>query len=395
MDTAGRRAPWTLLLLALALVCEGFDLQIANFAAPGIVDALAITRGELVPFFTASLLGMLIGAPLLGRVGDRNGRRLLIIAGTIAYALLSLATAAVGSLTALVVMRFLTGIALGGVMPNVFALASEIAPARMRTKAVAVIGIGLSLGGVLAGGAAAALAGLEWRILFAIGGALPLAMAVAMLAWLPEAQPYAGDAPPPRAPLAALFAGALRRITPAIWLVFVLMLMTVYLISSWMPVLLRESGFAPAQAALAVAGYHAGAMLGSLAAAVLIGPRGWGQVAAFAALSAAALALTALAAGSVLLVAAGLAGAGFFIVGAQNALNGSASAAYPPEIRATGLGWGLGIGRIGSILGPAVGGFAATLGSEPARSVLLVQVGPLLVAAAAAWWIARAGAVRA
>ncbi len=122
---------------------------------------------------------------------------------------------------------------------------------------------------------------------------------------------------------------------------------------------------------------------------MLIGRSGWGQIAGFAACAAVALALTAWAVGSVGLVAAGLIAAGFFIVGAQNGLNGGTAAAYPTEIRATGLGWGLGIGRLGSILGPFVGGFAASLGSEPARMVLLVQLAPLLLAAGAALWIER------
>jgi AAHS family 4-hydroxybenzoate transporter-like MFS transporter len=379
--------PRTLLLLALALVCEGFDLQVANFAAPGLMKALGITRGELAPFFSASLVGMLIGAPLLGRYGDRAGRRRVIVGGTVAYALCSLVTAAATTLPALVALRFLTGVALGGVMPNVFALAGEAADERLRTKAVAIIGIGISFGGVLAGSAAAALVAQGWRLLFVIGGVVPLLMAAALWALLPESKAFLAREREVRAPLPALFAGSYRTVTPAIWLVFVLTLMTLYLISAWTPVLLQESVITQRDAAWASTGYQFGAMLGCIATALLIGRRGWGQVAGFAACAAGALALTSWTVGSVGLVTVGLIAAGFFIVGAQNGLNGGTAAAYPTELRATGLGWGLGIGRLGSIAGPFVGGYAAQLGSQPARSVLLVQVLPLLIAAGAAWWL--------
>ena len=388
MPADTRRTPGTLLLLALALVCEGFDLQVANFAAPGLVRALGITRDQLAPFFSASLVGMLIGAPLLGRYGDRAGRRRVIVGGTIGYALASLATAALDSLPALIAMRFLTGVALGGVMPNVFALAGEATDdERLRTKVVAIIGIGISLGGVLAGSAAATLAAHGWRILFVIGGVVPLAMAAALWALLPESTAFLAREREPRAPFSALFAGRYRTVTPAIWLVFVLTLMTLYLISAWTPVLLQESGFSAHEAAWASTGYHFGAMLGCIATALLIGRRGWGQVGWFAACAGTVLALTSWAVGSVGLVSAGLIAAGFFVVGAQNGLNGGTAAAYPTRMRATGLGWGLGIGRLGSILGPFVGGYVAQLSAQPARVVLLVQVVPLFVAAGAALWL--------
>ncbi len=199
MEGETRRAPWALLLLALALVCEGFDLQIANFAAPGLVKSLGIARADLAPFFSASLAGMLIGAPLLGRYGDRAGRRRVIVGGTIAYALLSLLTSACSGLAELIAVRFVTGLALGGVMPNVFALAGEIAPERLRTKAVALIGIGISLGGVLAGSAAAGFVAHGWRFLFLIGGMVPLAMAAGSGRCCPN-RAHIGKVPIGRAP---------------------------------------------------------------------------------------------------------------------------------------------------------------------------------------------------
>jgi len=385
-QSGARNAGWTLALLALGLVCEGFDLQIANFAAPKMIKALGLTKAGFAPFLSASLFGMLVGAPLFGWLGDRLGRRQVIVAATIAYGLLTLGCTALASFWPLVALRALTGLALGAVLPNIFALANEVAPERLRTKAVAIIGIGISTGGLIAGSTAAALAGAGWQVLFAIAGTVPLVLAAALWAWLPESRRFLET--PKRAPLSALFAGPLALITPAIWLVFVGVLMTVYLLTSWLPTMLQDNGLAPASAALVATGYQAGSILGSIVTVLLIGRTGWHQVAAFAALAAVTLAATAWWSGSVAVVAIGLIATGFFVVGAQTGVNGSTSATYSTELRASGLGFGLGIARLGSVLGPLAGGFAATISHDVARTVLAMQVGPLLVAALAAWWIA-------
>lgn len=388
-DAGEKRAGLTLGLLALALICEGFDLQIGNFAGADLMRSFNLTKPELAPFLSASLLGMLVGAPWIGRLGDRLGRRRVIVACTLFYGLASLLCAAASSFYELILLRLLTGVALGGALPNSLALASETAPERFRTNAVAIIGIGISLGGIIAGSAAATWIDAGWRFLFILAGVLPLAVAALLWALLPESRAFEKTEAAPRPPLTALFAHQFRSVTPAIWIAFILVLMSVHLLNAWSPVLLRESGFSPRGAALAATGYQAGAMAGSLAMVVLIGRRGWRQVMIFALLASAALAATALSTGNTTLVTIGLIATGFFVVGAQNGLNASTSAAYPTSLRATGLGWALGVGRLGSILGPTAGGIAASLGHGEAKSVLAMQVLPLLIAAAAAWLVAR------
>ncbi len=133
--------------------------------------------------------------------------------------------------------------------------------------------------------------------------------------------------------------------TPAIWLVFVITLMTVYLLTSWLPVMLHESGMSARGAALVATGYQFGSMLGCVVTALLIGRSGWRQIAAFAVCAAVSLAVTAALSGHGAAVTIGLIATGFFVVGTQNGLNGATAAAYPGEARATGLGWGLGLGR--------------------------------------------------
>jgi AAHS family 4-hydroxybenzoate transporter-like MFS transporter len=167
--------------------------------------------------------------------------------------------------------------------------------------------------------------------------------------------------------------------------------MTVHLLNAWLPSVMKDHGFDRVTANWVATGYQLGTLLGCVVTALLIGRSGWRQVGLFAALAAAALAATAalaLGSGNVVLLVAGLIATGFFVVGAQNGINAATSATYPTDLRATGLGWGLGIGRLGSILGPYVGSFAASLGPNSARALLSLQIGPLLVAAVLAVWIA-------
>src|SRR5450631_4111135 len=153
-----RVRPWVATgALLLALVSEGYDLQAANFAAPAIVKSLGIAKGDVGPLLSSSLLGVLFGAALIGSLGDRLGRKRLIIGGCVAYGLLSLAAAACSALWELVLLRFLIGLGLGGVLPNALALASDLARRGSEATAAGLIGIGITFGGVLAGLAAAAL----------------------------------------------------------------------------------------------------------------------------------------------------------------------------------------------------------------------------------------------
>ena len=129
----------------------GNSIQAANFAAPAIVKSLGIAKADVGPLLSASLLGVLFGAALIGPLGDRLGRKRLIMGGCLAYGLLSFAAAACGTLWELIVLRFLIGLGLGGVLPNALALASELARRGSEATAAGLIGIGITFGGVLAG----------------------------------------------------------------------------------------------------------------------------------------------------------------------------------------------------------------------------------------------------
>jgi AAHS family 4-hydroxybenzoate transporter-like MFS transporter len=386
--------PWlSILALLLALVSEGYDLQAANFAAPAIVKALGISKAEAGPLLSASLLGVLVGAVLIGPAGDRFGRKRLITGGCSAYGVLSLVVALATTLPQLICLRFLIGLGLGGVLPNALALASELArPGREATSA-GLIGIGITLGGVIAGLAAAAMIpSYGWQSVFVLGGLMPLIIVVALQLLLPESPAFIIRRPPTlpyRASWRPLFRRGRAGQTLAIWLIFIAVLMCVYLLSGWIPLLLDQSGFSSRSAALIGAGYHAGGVVGGIVASLLLDRRGWGVVAAFAASACVTMILLVWGANSTIVLVAGVVAAGFCVTGTQNAINGAGSASYEVEVRSSGLGWALGVGRIGSVAGPLIGSLAVLLGMKEARHLFALPLIPLAVAALAALWLGR------
>jgi len=386
-------------LLLIALICEGYDLQAANFAAPDLVRAMGVTRAEIGPLLSASLFGVLIGAIGIGSLGDRFGRKRLIVGACAAYGLFSLIAAQAESLPQLIALRFLIGLGLGAVLPNALALAGEIARPGREATATALVGIGITLGGVVAGAVAAALLpAYGWPSLFLVGGIMPLIIALLLQIGLPESPAFLAQRAAGQGGLAVpratpgpmpLLQGELRWVTLGIWLVFASVLMVVYLLSGWIPLLLGESGFSPQQAALIGSAYHAGGVAGGVVASLILKKRGWNAVAGFALGACAFLLLLVLGAGSTPLLVAGVIAAGFCVTGTQNAINGAAGVTYPTALRARGLGWALGIGRVGSIAGPLVGAAAIWLGMSGAYQFFALPLIPLALAAAIALRLRR------
>ena len=383
-------------LLLIALICEGYDLQAANFAAPDLVRTMGVTRAEIGPLLSASLFGVLIGAILIGSLGDRYGRKRLIVGACAAYGVCSLIASQAESLNALIGLRFLIGLGLGGVLPNALALAGEIARPGREATGTALVGIGITLGGVVAGAVAAALLpAYGWPSLFLVGGIMPLVIALLLQIGLPEspaflAQKESGEGRKTGAGRAAaatpgpLLQDGLRAVTLGIWTIFACVLMVVYLLSGWIPLLLGEGGFSPQQAALIGSAYHAGGVAGGVVASLILKRRGWNAVAGFALGACAFLLLLVLGAGSTALLVAGVIAAGFCVTGTQNAINGAAGVTYPTALRARGLGWALGVGRVGSIAGPLVGSAAIWLGMSGAHQFFALPLIPLAIAAAVA-----------
>ena len=176
-----------LLTCAAVLFLDGFDTQAIGYVAPALAREWGLTKGALGPVFSAGLFGLMIGALLLGPLADRIGRKRIIILSTLAFGICALATAFVHDVNALLAIRFLTGLGLGGAMPNAIAMTSEFNPRRRRATMVMIMFCGFSVGAALGGLLAAALIPhFGWRSVFVVGGVAPLLLVPVLALRLPE-----------------------------------------------------------------------------------------------------------------------------------------------------------------------------------------------------------------
>lgn len=408
-----------LALLLIALLCDGFDLQLLAFAAPRLAKAWAIEASTLAPVISANLLGMMFGAIFLGAMGDRLGRKRVIVAGTIFYGLMSLSCLLAHSLWQLGTLRFLTGMGLGGVLPNVIALTAEIAPLRRRAMLTSIPIIGMSLGSGMPSVVAAWVVPIYgWQALFVVGGLVPIAIALILAVALPESllflthhgakrallerrikaiDPLLEIAPDAefvlrgrsgvnagkRGSFKELFSGDLAITTPLLWIMFSCTLLSMHFVNSWMAVILDKAGLSEVQSAFTNAALHWGGTIAAIATAVVLGRLGLYWVLGLLLLGLAGvftIATTGFASAALLMTAACV--SGFGIIGCQGALNASAGLIYPVSCRPTGVGAALGIGRIGSLSGPLVGGYFLAIGL-PIQKMFFVPIVPLGIACVA------------
>jgi AAHS family 4-hydroxybenzoate transporter-like MFS transporter len=402
------------LLCAAVLFVDGFDVQGITYVATTISREWGLTRAALGPTFSAGLFGVMLGALLFAPIADRIGRRRVIITSCVAFGLCTLLTVWVGSLNSLLVLRFFTGLGLGAALPNAIGLASEYAPRKRRASIVMFVASGISLGSIAAGMAAAQLiAPFGWRALFVVGGLLPLLLAAALFRWLPESIRFAalipqgqaeakrllrqikpdlgadadvhvesGDAEGGKATVADLFREHRGRATVLLWVAFFMSLLNVYLAINWLPTSLNASGFSVEQAAVITSMYHVGGVVGTYTLGLLMDRLGPHAMLMFALLLAVVGFYTFATVPDMgqWSTTALLMATGFGVIGAQVGITTLASMIYPVAMRSTGLGWALGVGRVGSIVGPAVGGLMLATVADP-KSVYLVCIAPALVGA--------------
>ncbi|MEK6350201.1 MAG: MFS transporter [Burkholderia sp.] len=386
-----RRPGFHALLLVLCgacLVIDGFDAQAMGYVAPSVIAEWGVAKSALGPVFSASLFGMLIGALGLSVLADRIGRRPVLIGATLFFALTMLATPFVATIPTLIALRFVTGLGLGCIMPNAMALVGEFSPAAHRVKRMMFVSCGFTLGAALGGFVSAALIpAFGWRAVFFTGGAVPLVLALAMLAWLPESLQFlvlkgrverarawlTGFAPSlavdaqtrlvvrepaaDGAPVAELFRAGRLPVTLLLWAISFMNLIDLYFLSNWLPTVMRDAGYAPSTAVIVGTALQTGGVVGTLLLGSLIERFGFVRV-LFVCFLGAAVSVGAIGAvaGTLPWLLAVVFAGGFCVVGGQPAVNALAGQFYPTALRSTGIGWSLGIGRIGSVLGPLVGG---------------------------------------
>jgi AAHS family 4-hydroxybenzoate transporter-like MFS transporter len=412
-----------LLTCAAVLFLDGFDTQAMGYVAPALAKEWGLSKAALGPVFSAGLFGLMIGALVFGPLADRVGRKTIIILSTLAFGVGTLATAMVQDVTTLLVIRFLTGLGLGGAMPNAIAMTSEFNPQRRRATMVMIMFCGFSVGAALGGMLAAGLIPkFGWRSVFIVGGVAPLVMVPILVLRLPESVRFLalhGNAPArvadllgrisPRTVFAAdagfvinethlaglpvthLFREGRAATTVLLWVVFFMSLLDLYFLSNWLPTVLNDLGASVSEAVVIGSMLQVGGVVGTFALGSLIDRFSFRALALVYFGAVFAVGAIGQLSHSALLVTIAIFAAGFCIVGGQIAANALAAAFYPTSVKATGVGWALGIGRIGSIVGPVVGGVLLEQ-KWSAAAVFMAAAGAALCAALAAFSLSRLAA---
>jgi AAHS family 4-hydroxybenzoate transporter-like MFS transporter len=403
------------------VLIDGYDIGAIAFAAPHLVRSWGIQPHALGPVFSASLIGILFGSALFGWIGDRYGRKAALIWSNLLFGVFTFWAAYATNLDQMFWLRLIAGIGIGGVIPNVVAINAESAPRKLRAT-LAIIAVGcVPIGGAIPGLISAIyVPTYGWPILFQVGGIVPIVIGLAGFFGLPESIKFMALREsergkmekliteirpdfkvPPNARFvledeqeqftgfnpAYLFRQGLQLITPLTWLLFALNLMGFFFLLSWTPTLMTAAKLPPATAALAGAAMQVGGTVGSLLLA------GWLQRQRFFAIAilfvlavpvVGSIGFAGLTSQAALLTATFF--AGFLVLGIQSGINVAGAMIYPTSLRSNGSGWQLGLGRIGSIVGPLAG---AQLVGLPVQNLYMWSAVPFAVGAVVCFIIYR------
>lgn len=375
------------ILCGICLVIDGFDVQAMGYVAPAIIQDWKLQSAQMAPVFSAALIGVLIGAFLCAMLADRVGRRPVLIGATLFFAAMTLLTAQAHSVAELRWIRLIAGIGLGGIMPNAVALCGEFSPKSSRVLVMMLVGNGFTAGAAIGGFIAAWLIPhYGWRSVFYFGGTLPLLIAVVMLIWLPESPQFLAlqgraKEPATSVPLALLFHQGRARGTALLWVANFMNLLNLYFLSSWLPTVMKDAGYSTTTGVYVGTTLQLGGTLGSILLGWLVTRYGFIAVLsscfALASFNIGLIGMPWLSLG-LLFAVVFIAGVG--VMGGQVGINALAATYYPTELRSTGIGAGLGVGRLGAIVGPLIGGqFMAWQWST--RTLFLAAAVPALISA--------------
>jgi AAHS family 4-hydroxybenzoate transporter-like MFS transporter len=401
------------ILCGLCLIMDGFDVQALGYLAPAIIQDWHIPMSEMGPALSAALVGILVGSILFSMIADRVGRRPVLILATLFFSAVTLLTARVHNIPELRLIRFFAGMGLGGIMPNAVALVGEYSPRRLRVLLMIVVTNGFNVGAVIAGLISAwMIPAYGWRSVFLVGGAIPAFIGVLMLTSLPESLQFLAlkgraseklsrwvrridpsvvtgqnttyvvrEEKRGGVPILHLFTEGRAAGTALLWIINFMNLLNLYFLASWLPTVVNASYGSVRAAALVGTTLQIGGVVGTFLFSWLVERIGFipvlGTAFTIACITIAVIGQPALSL-SLLFVVVFV--AGFCVVGGQGAVNALAATYYPTNLRSTGVGSGLGVGRIGGIAGPYIAGALLGIGWVP-RELFYAAAIPALVSA--------------
>lgn len=376
-------------LCMACLIMDGFDVQAMGYTAPAVLAEWGGERSAMGPVFAAANFGVLIGSLLFSMVADKIGRRPVIVWSTLFFSVMTVATAYAQSMEQLLWLRFIAGIGLGSIVPNATALVGEFSPKAKRVVLVMCITVGFTVGAAIGGFVAAWLIpAFGWRSVFVFGGIVPFVIALVMMWSLPESlqflavrrqrldqlakwlkelapslrvdastQYVANETSQGGVPFWHLFREGRAVFTVLLWIVNFMNILMLYSLSNWLPTIVTGMGYDQQTAVLVGTLLQVGGTIGTFGLAWLIARRGFVPmlIATFA-IATVSIALIGQPGISLALLSVVVFIAGWCVVGGQPGLNALSASYYPTYLRATGVGAGLGIGRIGAIVGPLIGG---------------------------------------
>jgi len=420
---ARKVSPFQILIVVLCFLIvaiDGFDTAAIGFIAPAIRAEWHLSAAQLAPVFGAGLAGLMVGAFLFGPLADKIGRRRVLLLCVLLFGVASLVSASAGSIGWLVVLRFLTGLGLGGAMPNAVTLTSEYCPAARRCCLVTTMFCGFTVGSALGGLVSAHMVGdFGWRSVLILGGVLPLLLLPVLWRQLPESARFlvlegkdleavkrtlmriapeqdlrnasfvVSEKKPGGFAISHLFKPDLMRGTLLLWSAFFMSLLVIYLLSSWLPTLIKSTGVSLKTASIVTAMFQVGGTLGALMFGWLMDRINPQYVLAVTYTAAGVfIALIGSVTAKPWMVALVVLAAGFCISGSQTGANALVASFYPTDCRATGVSWANGIGRIGSIVGSMAGGLMLSFDWDLPTVFAVVAI-PALVAGSCLFALGR------
>ncbi len=411
--------PFSAYQIGICVLCfivvffDGFDLTVIGVAIPGMMKHLGVSPAEIGAAVSAGQLGPMVGAVALGMVADKYGRKKTMFASALVFGFFTYMTVHISSCTELGVYRFLAGLGMGGVIPNALAFGSEYAPSRLRAGLSLYMWAGMPTGAMIAAFAASyLLPHWGWQSVFYVGGLAPVGIAFLVLIILPESISHLVKSGKPEEAkrivrkidksstldlsmdlrvqhqgkeksggMKSLFSGDFAKTTSLLWLLFFLSFFLLWILFSWVPTLLKQAGATTEQFSIGFAFIHMGSVIACLCIGTLMSKFNKLNVVKYLFLGAfvAMIAFGYFATHAFTIILLVSIFTGMLVNGGNSSLMGLASAVYPSEMRGSGIGCAYGIGKIGTLIAPLVGGLYLEYGWSVLKICAVNSVSALII----------------